>query len=258
VASEWIVLGSGSIQPRAGYGCAGHALRRDARKLVLFDCGPGTLRQLGELGFNVADIGAVVLSHFHPDHVWDLFALAFARRKPQVPLPHLELVGPIGLEALLERGAGVYPGKSWTRFDNVSIREVDPSANGKTIELDGLKLGWCATLHAPEALAWRAELGGSLSVTFSGDSGENPALAGLARGTELFVCECSFPEERAQPKHLTPEGAGRLAESAGARRLVLTHFYPAMEPETARTLAARAFSGTIEVAFDRSRHVLGS
>lgn len=258
MASEWIVLGSGSIQPRAGYGCAGHALRRDARKLVLFDCGPGTLRQLGELGFGVADIGAVVLSHFHPDHCWDLFALAFARRKPELALPHLELVGPLGLEALLERGAAVYPSRGWTRFDNVSIREVDPAASGKTIDLDGLKLGWCATLHAPEAVAWRAELGGSVSVTFSGDSGENPALATLARGSELFVCECSFPEERSQPQHLTPEGAGRLAESAGARRLVLTHFYPAMEPEAARTRAASAFSGTIEVAFDRSRHALGS
>jgi ribonuclease BN (tRNA processing enzyme) len=258
MASEWIVLGSGSIQPRAGYGCAGHALRRDARKLVLFDCGPGTLRQLGELGFSVADIGAVVVSHFHPDHCWDLFALAFARRKPEVPVPHLELVGPLGLEALLERGAAVYPDRSWTRFDNVSIREVDPAAGGKTIDLDGLKLGWCATQHAPEALAWRAELGGSVSVTFSGDSGENPALAELARGTELFVCECSFPAERAVARHLTPEGAARLAQTAGARRLVLTHFYPGLEPEAARKSASGLFSGSIEVAFDRSRHPLGS
>ncbi|MBK7641792.1 MAG: MBL fold metallo-hydrolase [Planctomycetes bacterium] len=258
MASEWIVLGSGSILPRAGHGCAGYALRRDARKLVLFDCGPGTMRQLGELGFGVADIGAVVLSHFHPDHCWDLFALAFARRNPEVEAPHLELVGPAGLEALLERGAAVYPSRGWTRFENVSIREVDPAASGKTIELDGLKLGWCATLHAPEALAWRAELGGSISVTFSGDSGENPAVAALAQGSELFVCESSFPEERAMPHHLSPEGAGRMAQSAGVRRLLLTHFYPAMEPENARLRAALTFSGTIEVASDRSRHGLSS
>jgi ribonuclease BN (tRNA processing enzyme) len=258
MASEWIVLGSGSIQPRAGHGCAGYALRRDARRLVLFDCGPGTLRQLGELGFGVADIGAVVISHFHPDHCWDLFALAFARRRPELAVPHLELVGPAGLEQLLERGSQVYPGSDWTRFDDVSIREVDPAASGKTIDLDGLKLGWCATLHSPEALAWRAEISGASSVTYSGDSGENPALAQLARGTELFVCECSFPAGRATARHLTPEGAGRLAQSAGARRILLTHFDPGLEPDAARGLAARAFSGTIEVATDRSRHALGA
>lgn len=256
MASEWIVLGSGSILPRAGHGSAGHALRRDARALVLFDCGPGTLRSLGELGFGIGDIGAVVLSHFHPDHCWDLFALAFARRNPSIVAPELELVGPQGLAELLARGAAVFGGRSWTRFENVRVREVDPAASGRWIELDDLRLGWRATHHSPEALAWRVELPGGGALVYSGDSGEVPQLAELARGARLFVCECSFADEAALEHHLTPSGAARLARAAGVERLLLTHFYPGLEPEQARERAARTFPGRIELARDRSRHAL--
>ena len=256
MTAEWIVLGAGSILPRAGYGPAGHALRRAGRRLVLFDCGPGTLRQLGELGFGVEDVGAVVLTHFHPDHCWDLFALAFARRNPALIAPELELVGPQGLAELLERGAAVFGTRSWTRFEGTQVREVDPAASARALELDGLRLSWRATRHSPEALAWRVELPGGASLVYSGDSGEVPELAELARGARLFVCECSFPDEEALEQHLTPSGAARLASAAGVERLLLTHFCPGHDPQRAAATAARLFPGRIEIARDRSRHAL--
>ena len=47
-SAELVVLGAGSILPRAGYGCAGYALRPTPDgALTLFDCGPGSLRALG-------------------------------------------------------------------------------------------------------------------------------------------------------------------------------------------------------------------
>ena len=84
-----------------------------------------------------------------------------------------------------------------------------------------------------------------------------PSLARLAHRTTLFVCECSFPEEAAVPNHLTPSGAAAIARSAGAERLLLTHFYPSMDPEEARHRAARLFSGPIECARDGSVHRIG-
>ena len=79
----------------------------------------------------------------------------------------------------------------------------------------------------------------------------NPA--DLARGVDLFVVECSFPEEEAMASHLTPSSAGRLAQRAGPKRLLLTPFYPAMDPEAARRGAARFFDGPIELARDGAR-----
>ncbi|MBK7877594.1 MAG: MBL fold metallo-hydrolase [Planctomycetes bacterium] len=249
----WIVLGSGSILPRAGHGPAGNALApTDAERVTLFDCGPGTLRSLGAAGFGAHAIERVVVSHFHPDHCLDLFALAFARRNPSGPAcGDLELVGPRGLAALLERGAATFGTRSWTRFERTSVVEVEP---GERLERGALELRCAPTRHTPEALAWRAELGGC-SVTFSGDSGEVEELAALAAGTDLFACECSFPDDRAVEHHLTPSGAARIARAADVGALLLTHFYPELEPEDARRVAARTFSGRIELAHDLSRHV---
>jgi ribonuclease BN (tRNA processing enzyme) len=96
------------------------------------------------------------------------------------------------------------------------------------------------------------------SLAYTGDTDEDPAVAELARGVDLFVCECSFPDEEATPNHLTPSSAARLARRAGVGRLLLTHFYPSLEPERARRAAALTFGGPIECARDGSVHpVLG-
>lgn len=252
----WIVLGSGSILPRAGHGPAGYALQAaGSDRITLFDCGPGTLRTLGAAGFGAHAVERVVLSHFHPDHCLDLFALAFARRNPSgPPCGPLELVGPRGLAELLERGAALFGTRSWTRFEQTSVVEVDPARVDERLVRGALELRFAPTRHTPDALAWRAELGGC-SVTFSGDSGESGELVELARGTDLFACECSFPDERAVEHHLTPSGAGRIARDADVGTLLLTHFYPETDPESARAVAARTFGGTIELARDLSRHV---
>ena len=257
MSALWKVLGAGSILPRAGYGSSGYALRpADGARWTLFDCGPGTLRALGAAGIALGDVERVVLSHFHPDHCWDVFALAFARRNPNLgDLGPLELVGPRGLAAWLERGGAVYGARGWTRFEGARVEEVDPAARGE-LAREGLALSWTATGHTPEALAWRADLAGGSSVAYSGDSGENQDVAALARGVELFACECSFPDDRAVDHHLTPSSAARLARAAGCRRLLLTHFYPELDPENARAVAARTFAGGIELARDQSEHPL--
>ena len=253
----WVVLGAGTILPQRGLGCAGYALDLGPeRGLTLFDCGPGTLRSLAERGLALERVERIVVSHFHTDHVLDLLALAFARKNPDLEAWPLELVGPVGLQAFLER-VGRALGGVERGFDGVRYLEVDPGSGIVSREFEHYRLSTVDTHHMRPALAWRADLAGGGSVCFSGDSGEVVSVARLAEGVELFCCECSFPEERAQPNHLHPEGAARLAAHAGASRLLLTHFYPSMDPKRARRDAARLFDGTIEVARDGSRHPLG-
>jgi len=255
----WTVLGAGSILPRAGYGSAGHALRRGGGPVTLLDCGPGTVRALGAAGIGVEDVERVLVSHFHPDHWLDLLALAFARRNPALTgLPDLELAGPVGLRGLLDRAAtsvetSAAEPRSWLRFERASVVEVDPRG-GAALERGDARFSWVATGHTKESVAWRADLAGGVSAAYTGDTGENPSVADLARGASLFVCECSFPDAAAVGGHLTPSSAGRMAARAGCERLLLTHFYPSLDPEAARAGAGRAYSGPIELARDGSVH----
>ena len=65
-----------------------------------------------------------------------------------------------------------------------------------------------------------------------------PALASLAAGVDLLVCEGTYGSDEDQDKavrnrHMTFREAATLAQAAGAKRLWLTHFSPGLEhPES--------------------------
>lgn len=259
MAFELTVLGAGTILPRDRQGPAGYALRSvDRAGYLLLDCGPGSIRMLGGTGLRLEDLEAVVLSHFHPDHCLDLFALAFALRSPSLRRARsrrLKLVGPVGLQALLERGAALGGERGWTAFEDAEVVEVDPALHGGTVDAAGFQLRHWPTWHTPQAVCWRAQDAAGASCAYSGDSGPEGELVACARGVDLFVCECSFAEDQAVEHHLTPRLAAEVARAAGARELLLTHVYPDLDPGVAAQEAARHYDGGILCARDLMRLV---
>jgi ribonuclease BN (tRNA processing enzyme) len=256
-ASLW-VLGAGTALPRPAlgerrFGPAGYAwMPAPGGPVTLLDCGPGSVRQLGALGIALERVERVVLTHFHPDHCLDVFALTFARRNPALlGLGPLELLGPPGLTTWYERG--VFALGEWVRDRQINVIELDFAAWAQGLYRGTLRLSAAPTGHTPNALALRLdfeERGLRKAWVYSGDSGPNPALTQLARGAELLVCDCSFPDGAARPDHLTPAGAGRVALDAGVQHLVLTHFYPELDPEAAVRGAQAVFSGSVTAAHD--------
>lgn len=263
-AADLGVLGAGSILPRDGYGCAGYVLfaggaprpGAEAGEVTLLDLGPGSVRALAAMGVSLAGVRRVVLSHFHPDHCLDLFALAFARRSPRLGAPApIELVGPVGLRALLAEAPATFGG--WARDPNARVTEVELDAGERGLFRAGSLTFRCTRNgHASTmtTLSWRVDADAGWSLLYTGDTNEDERVSALGRGVDLFVAECSFPEEEAAPNHLTPASAARLAASAGAKRLLLSHFYPSNDPQAARERASLGFDGPVEIARDGSVH----
>jgi ribonuclease Z len=86
------------------------------------------------------------------------------------------------------------------------------------------------------------------------------AAFALADQADMLVCESTFADTEAalaqEYGHLTARQAGRIAEEAGARLLVLTHFSQRYHPADGQRLAgeaASAFGGEIVLARDLSR-----
>lgn len=93
-----------------------------------------------------------------------------------------------------------------------------------------------------------------LTAAYTGDTGPDPALAELGREADLFIVEATDRHQRpgvpADPPGLqmTASDAGQAAVSAGARRLLLTHFWPGNDCGLTRARAAAAFPGEIIIA----------
>jgi len=76
-----IVLGSGTSVPLS-YRASPSLAFFIEDNIILFDIGPGTLRQLSKIGIGHERIKHIFLSHFHPDHTADLIHFLFATKYP--------------------------------------------------------------------------------------------------------------------------------------------------------------------------------
>jgi ribonuclease BN (tRNA processing enzyme) len=244
---RFLVLGAGSALVRAGLGCSGYALVRPNGRVLLVDCGPGTLRSLAACGHTLELVDAVLLSHEHADHVADLVHLLFARRNPRLATaPALEIVGPSGTRDLVDR-ALAFLGRD-ALPSGTTVRELDARAPGSDA-LGGVRFEFTPTGHTDTALAYAFDVGGARLV-YSGDCGDERRLAALARDAELLVCECSSSDDAPLDGHLTPSAVARLAAAARPRHVLLTHFYPELEPAAAVHAVRAAWPGEVAAACD--------
>jgi ribonuclease BN (tRNA processing enzyme) len=241
------VLGSGTIVPSLRRQPAAYLLEGGGQKLLL-DCGSGALRRLLQAESHPDQIDLVLISHTHIDHVSELPLLLFSARWSPVPRRRpLRLAGSAGF---VEFFAGL------ERLHGESIaaqgyeRRIEPLAPGAETRAGELRIRCAPAAHTPSSLAYRIEDGAGASLVYTGDTEYSEEMVSLARDCDLLLCECSFPDGEVAGRHLSPSLAGRIAAEAGARRLLLTHFYPACEEADCAAQARRSYRGEILLAED--------
>jgi ribonuclease BN (tRNA processing enzyme) len=248
------VLGSGTVAPTPDRTAAAHWIEAAEVRLLL-DCGAGALHRAATFGIPWAQATHVAISHFHIDHWAELPHLLFALRWGTEP-PRSEplvVLGPRGLRARLALAAGAF--EDWLVRPEYPLDIVELEPDRRYPLGDQVRLETHRTPHTVSSLAY-AVSDGRVRCVYTGDTGYSAALARWASGCDLLLAECSLPDERAVERHLTPSRAGRLAREAGARRLVLTHFYPVFGDRDPAALAAEEFDGDIVAARDGDRFEL--
>lgn len=221
-----IILGSGTGIPLNHRASPSLVLIIEGEPL-LFDMGPGTLRQLTRVGLNHELFGRIFFTHFHPDHTADLIHLLFATRNPSILRRRKPFVvtGPVGLIDFIHRLNMVYPGWISLPKEIMEIQELDVTTT-VCRDYPNFSIITRPTDHTPNSLAYRVESQAGKSLVYSGDTGFCEEIVELATGSDLLILESSFPDGEEVEGHLTPSQAGHLASLAGAKRLLLTHFYP--------------------------------
>lgn len=245
-----VILGSGTCVPSVKRSPCSLAVR-DGRTLLLLDAGPGIMKQLVRAGLSIFDLDAVLLSHFHPDHVSDLTGLLFSMKYDHTGSRDacLRLIGGTGLKAFY-RNLNTAFGQSLSMPESsLSLNEIDLAA-GSDLEVGGIRITAAATRHRTESLAYRLVFADGYSLVYSGDTDYAENLAVLARDADLLVCESSFPDRMKVSGHLTPGLAGEIASAAGVETLVLTHLNPECDQADIRQECRKKFAGRVVIAQD--------
>lgn len=237
------VLGSSASFPAAGDACSGYLVEQGSTRLLL-DCGSGVLARLLSQ-CRLADLTAILITHFHPDHYLDLVPMRYGLRYgiEEVAPPPLYL--PPGGRSFLE-GLGSAMRDAPEMFNTAFvIEEYDP---GHSLHIGELRLSFQQTTHDVPTFAVRVQGNGSL--VYTADTRESRDLEDFANGAQLLLCEATYPHDESLPSanHLTSLQAGQLARAAGVQHLVLTHFWPGIDRSRFRTEAELAFGRKVKLA----------
>jgi ribonuclease BN (tRNA processing enzyme) len=235
-----IVGCSGSV-PGPDSAASSYLVEHDGFRLLL-DLGSGAFGPL-QRHLDPADVDAIVLSHLHPDHCFDVAPMVVHRRHGMTGARRIPLLGPAGTH---DRLAMAYDpaGRTGLR-DLFDVAAVTPGER----ELGPFRLRFERVNHPVETYAVRVGAGGR-ALAYSGDTGVSDRLVAVAEGADLLLCEASLDPGPDNPPnlHLTGAQAGEHAAKAGAGRLLVTHVPPWTDAGRARDDAAVAFGGPTELA----------
>jgi len=246
---ELIILGSGTGVPSVKRGSPA-ALIKAGNQSILLDSGSGTLARMLRAGVTYKEVDAALYSHIHPDHVADLVPLIFACKYHEDPrTKDLRILGGRGFRDYFEGLRSVYG--SWIEPETFRIHIQEVLADN--IEIGELRITTLPLEHAPESVGYRVTSHSGRTVVYSGDTDYCRNIVELARGADILMLECSFPEGQKVKGHLTPALAGRIAHEAGCTRLVLTHLYPPCDQSDIRGDCQDVFPGEVLVAEDMMR-----
>lgn len=241
----WLLGTSGAV-PDAGRDYVSLVVEA-ADGLILIEAGGSPLHRLRRMDLDPLRLRGVFLSHRHPDHLSGLPGLLMGLWLLRRADP-LWIAGP---EDALERARALlelFEWQSWNGMFPLDWRPISLEPGALVDDSDSVRLVAAPVVHSVPALALRIELPEG-AAAYSADTEPCPAMVRLSRGVEVLVHEATG----AYPGHTSPEGAGRIAREADARRLILVHLPPQVDDEAWKARAREMFDGPVEIGWDGMR-----
>jgi ribonuclease BN (tRNA processing enzyme) len=264
------VLGSGGPELADKRAMTSYVIWKNGRARILIDAGGGSALRFGESGARMADLDAILFSHFHVDHSGDFSALIksswFGDRNRALPV-----YGPEGndfMPSSTEFVADFFSDKGVYRYLSELYEPAEdgaykiqphnvagtdkPALQFKTPDFTAASV---RVIHGGfPSLAWRIDIGGK-SIVFSGDTNGAGGLVDLAANADLFIAHNAVPEGVTGVErnlHMPPSVIGQIAGDARAKHLVLSHrMLRTLGKEAATTAEIRKrYAGPLDFAND--------
>ena len=268
-AMDITMLGTGSPIPDPNR-AAPAALVKAGNTHILLDAGRGVVMRMAAAGSLPAFLEAVLITHFHSDHIAALNDVITTHWVMSQGAATLNIYGPPGIETLVERtlamlefdiGYRIAHHEELTRGPQIDVTELDP---GDSFMVNDVSVTTAATEHPPVAptIGYRLEHDG-VSVALVGDTNPCPGVDELAANADAYLQSvirkdlvAALPNAMIQDildYHSDVVEAAQTAHRVGAKRLMLTHMVPAPPAENYDqwiALAAEHFDGEIIMGDD--------
>lgn len=234
------------------------------QQVFVVDAGDGATRNLTLMGVPPGQIEAILLTHFHSDHIaglGDMLLQRWGGASHKDPTP---VIGPQGVETVVAGFNEAFSLDKGYRVAHHGEATMPPSGSGGIAhaftvvqgsdeiqavwQQRGLTITAFGVNHAPvfPAVAYRFDYL-DRSIVISGDTAPSPVLAKYAKNVDVLFHEglqttmVSMMHDAAAAAgrqsgakitadipsyHTTPEDAARIAQQAGVRYLMFYHTIP--------------------------------
>jgi ribonuclease BN (tRNA processing enzyme) len=272
-----ILLGTGGgPRPRRASSAPAQVITRGGAAYVV-DCGDGVARQLVLAGIPLASLRHIFITHHHSDHnadygnlIWLAWTAGLRTR--------VDTWGPSPLETMTRLFFEMNAYDVITRIADegrvplvplIHVHEL--SKGGVILEDENVKVTAALVDHPPVVPAFGYRFDGrDRSIVISGDTAPSDNLIELARGADVLVHDALYEpaverlvagvpnaprlKQSILSHHTTAEDAGRVAQAARVKLLVLSHLVPADDPTVTDEMwidaARKHFGGPIVVGRD--------
>ena len=202
----------------------------EEQNVILVDCPGSAVQKIQRLGWKPQDLGAIVITHIHPDHIYGLPAV-FHSLMLQEGLIHV-----YGSEATVRFCVqlldlfGLRQSKFKTKAEFHAVRPGQDFSIADRADVTALQ-----AMHHPSSLAFHFHFRAGVHFLYSGDTPAAASPIKLAGHLDYLGHDCSSPSRFFEEypvlssMHTNSLELGRMAEEAGVKTLIPCHFFGEVE-----------------------------
>lgn len=232
------IIGFWGGYPKQNGASSGYLLEHEGFKLLM-DCGSGVLAKMQNI-VEPEELDALLISHYHPDHIADIGVLQHARLIQGFlgkSFPTLPIYG---------------PSYDQTEFAKLTYKEITKGmaySPNEVLTVGPFQVSFLKTDHPVPCYAMRIEVNGK-SLVYTGDSSFKEEFIEFGKDADLLLCECNFYQHQngKSAGHMNSMDAGGFAARAGVKQLILTHLPHYGDLSKLISEASSEYTGIIKLA----------
>ncbi|TNV69439.1 MBL fold metallo-hydrolase [Trichococcus shcherbakoviae] len=211
---ELTILGCMGGYPTKDVGTTAYLLTSDDFRLLI-DVGSNALLSL-EHHLDPLDLDALILTHYHADHIADLGVLQYTFQLKEPAEGKAKKVLPI---------YGHTESEFFRLLEMTGVSEGIAYAPDETLELGPFRIRFLKTIHPVPCYALRIEeIATGKVFVFGADSAYLPAFVPFVKDADLFMADANlFNGNERHHAHMTAGEVAAIAEEAAVKQLILTH-----------------------------------